>query len=68
MLRNIYGPAEEEDQDFRNYMFCEKAPEHQVALPKIHLIINNRVTSYRTRYTIHFAINSLKININVCQR
>ena len=53
MLDLVYGiAAEETPPDFREYrtrMFYSKAETYEVRRPQIHLVINNRTTSYNLR-------------------
>lgn len=57
MLDLVYGICPEEAQEqqhekfevYRQYMFQHKATRYNLRLPKIHLMVNNRVTVYATR-------------------
>lgn len=53
MLDLVYGiTSEEEPEDFstyRGYMFSNKARKYDLKLPEIHLLINNRTTTIKTR-------------------
>ena len=63
MLDLVYGihpqqGQEEHDEYFeayRQYMFSSKATSYHLRLPKIHLLINNRVTVYGTRAATAFS-------------
>ena len=63
MLDLVYGIhpqqcKEEQDQYFaayRQYMFSSKATSYHLRLPKIHLLVNNRVTVYGTRAATAFS-------------
>lgn len=62
MLDLVYGihpqrGQEEHDEYFeayRQYMFSSKATFYHLRLPKIHLLVNNRVTVYGTRAAAAF--------------
>ena len=64
MLDLVYGIRpqqckEEQDQYFaayRQYMFSSKATSYHLRLPKIHLLVNNRVTVYGTRAATAFRL------------
>ena len=57
MLDLVYGIHPEQDQEeqnqnfeaYRQYMFCSKATRYNLRLPKINLLVNNRVKMYNTR-------------------
>lgn len=63
MLDLVYGihpqqGQEEHDEYFeayRQYMFSSKATSYHLRLPKIHLLISNRVTVYATRAATAFS-------------
>lgn len=63
MLDFVYGiypeqGQEEQNQNFeayRQYMFCSKATRYNLRLPKINLLVNNRVKMYNTRTTAAFS-------------
>ena len=64
MLDLVYGihpqqGQEEHDEYFeayRQYMFSSKATSYHLRLPKIHLLVNNRVTVYGTRTATAFRL------------
>ena len=64
MLDLVYGIRpqqckEEQDQYFaayRQYMFSSKATSYHLRLPKIHLLVNNRVAVYGTRAATAFRL------------
>lgn len=53
MLNLVYGIVQTEEPDdfgdYREYMFSSKAIKNEVERPKIHLLVNNRTTTYNTR-------------------
>lgn len=63
MLDLVYGIRPEQAQEqqhekfegYRQYMFEHKAMRYGLRLPKIHLLVNNRVTVYDTRASGVFA-------------
>lgn len=53
MLNLVHGIVQTEEPDYfgayREYMFSSKATKYNVRLPKIHLLVNNRTTTYSLR-------------------
>ena len=64
MLYHIYGIVqgeEEEDDVLKQRKFYHLAPKSDIAIPKIHLIINNKITPYNTRSAKAFSAKAKEV-------